>query len=356
MAAKPKNQEHMRNPSDYRDGYSDHFEPLEALDLEKCNSISDILTAMKKTSFLARTVGEAADVLELMARDKDCFTVLTLSGAMTAAKMGLVICDMIDNSMVDAIVSTGALMAHGFIESTGMAHFKYTPGAMKDEELYQKGYDRIYDTLELEKNLDNAEVIMQNILNKWDENDIVCSYKITRKLGEYLVKNSDGRGVLKSAYNKNVPVYIPAYTDSEFGLDFGIHRRKRKMEGKEPLRFDPFLDLEDFTEHIINAKKLGIFTIGGGVPRNWSQQVAPYLDIINSRIGVGGAFKRYQYAVRICPESVNLGGLSGSTYSEAVSWGKFVPASEGGRHVEVPSDATLAWPLIVKAVLERLKK
>lgn len=345
-----------RDPKKYSTGFSDHFEPLEPLDLQKCKTVNDLVTAMKKTSFLARTVGEAADVLEAMVRDKDCYKVLTLSGAMTAAKMGLVICDMIDNGMINAIVSTGALMAHGFIESAGMTHFKYKFGQMKDEELYQKGYDRIYDTLELEKNLDDAEVIMREILDSWDQKDTLCSYKITNRLGEYLVKNTKGRGVLKSAYEKKVPVYIPAYTDSEFGLDFGIHRRRRIMQAKEPPHFDPFLDLDHFTDTIMNAKTIGIFTIGGGVPRNWAQQVAPYLDIINTRLGSGGGFKRYRYAVRICPESVEWGGLSGSTYSEAVTWGKMVPAAEGGKQVEVLSDATVAWPLIVKAVLERMEK
>ena len=92
------------------------------------------------------------------------------------------------------------------------------------------------------------------------------------------------------------------------------------------------------------------------MPRNWAQQVGPYLDIIESRIGTGGAFKRFHYAVRICPEPAFWGGLSGCTYSEGVSWGKFVPENEGGRQVEVFADATIAWPLIVKSVLERLEK
>lgn len=346
----------MRDPKEYSTGFSDNLEPLEALDLSKCNTINDLVREMKKTSFLARSVGEAADVLETMVKDKDCFKVLTLSGAMTAAKMGLVICDMIDHGMVNAIVSTGALMAHGFIESTGRTHFKYKFGQMNDVDLYNKGYDRIYDTLELEKNLDDAEVIMRKILDSWDQDDVVCSHKIHEKLGEYLFKNIKGRGILKSAYEKKVPVYIPAYTDSEFGLDFGIHRRRRKMQNKEPLRYDPFLDLEHFTNNILNAKTLGIVTIGGGVPRNWAQQVAPYLDIIQTRLGSGGAFKRYKYAVRICPEPVHWGGLSGSTYNEAISWGKIVPVNEGGMQVEVLSDATVVWPLIVKAVLERLGK
>jgi deoxyhypusine synthase len=92
------------------------------------------------------------------------------------------------------------------------------------------------------------------------------------------------------------------------------------------------------------------------VPRNWAQQVGPYLDIIDKRIGEGGALKRFQYGVRLCPEPEHWGGLSGCSYSEGVSWGKFVPPAEGGRYAEVPVDATIAWPILIKAVQERLAR
>ncbi len=344
-----------REEGNYATGYSDNLEPLVALDLSKVKTTDDLVRGMKRCAFGARNVGEAADVLEAMVRDKDCFKVLTLSGAMTVAKMGLVICDMIDQGMVDAVVSTGALMTHGFVESAGMTHFKYT-GGMDDEQLYEKGYDRIYDTLELEKNLDDVSFIVDKVLDKIDDKEVMCSYKINRLLGEYLVAKTKGRGALKSAYEKKVPIYVPAFTDSETGLDFALHNRRRAEAKRPKLMFDPFHDLEDFTERVRTAKKIGIFTIGGGVPRNWAQQGACYLDLINNRIGHGGDYKRYSYAVRICPEPVHFGGLSGCTYSEGVSWGKIVPADEGGRYVEVLDDATIAWPLIVKAVMERLEK
>jgi deoxyhypusine synthase len=119
------------------------------------------------------------------------------------------------------------------------------------------------------------------------------------------------------------------------------------------MRFDCFLDLEDYAARIEKQKTLGIFTIGGGAPRNWAQQVGPYLDLLQKRAGIGAGMMRFRYGVRICPEPVHWGGLSGCTYSEGVSWGKFVPESEGGRFAEVYADATIVWPLVVKAVLER---
>src|SRR5690606_15273412 len=163
------------------------------------------------------------------------------------------------------------------------------------------------------------------------------------------------RGPLRSAYEHDVPIYVPAFTDCELGLDFATHNHRRRLAGRQPIPFDPFLDLDHFHQLFIQHERHGIFTIGGGVPRNWAQQVAPYFDILAKRVPeLAHPPRRYRYAVRICPEPVEWGGLSGCSYSESVSWGKIVPASEGGRWAEVKADATIAWPLIVRAVMERL--
>jgi deoxyhypusine synthase len=119
-------------------------------------------------------------------------------------------------------------------------------------------------------------------------------------------------------------------------------------------RFNPYLDLNSYVFNVLSKKRLGIFTIGGGVPRNWAQQIGPYVEIVNSRLGIDCEPPRFQYGVRICPEPDYWGGLSGCTYSEGISWGKFVPVSEGGRYAEVLSDATVVWPLLVKGLLEVL--
>ena len=338
-------------------GEEDKLTPVVSIDLNKVKSFSDMTNAMSKTAFTGRTLGEGTDVLYDMITDKDCFVVMTLAGAMTVAKMGLIITEMIDRGMVNAIISTGALMAHGFIEGIGFKHYKYEWGSMNDRELYLKGYDRVYDTIELEKNLDDTEFIVRDLFRKIeDRSKPICSYKINWLLGKYLKETIPGRAILKSAYEKKIPVYIPAFTDSEMGVDFNVHNRRMKSEGIPPLIYDPFLDFDHYTETINKQKKLGLFTIGGGVPRNWAQQVGPTLDIIKKRVGVGGGFKRFHYAVRICPEPVHWGGLSGCTYSEGVSWGKIVPKEEGGKWAEVMIDATVAWPLMVKSVIERMEK
>jgi deoxyhypusine synthase len=349
-----KNHEGAGIYRELHDPVKDHLVPVNPLDLSKARNIDALVRAMADTAFTGRQLGEAADVLEAMARDQECFVVMTLAGAMTVAKQGLIICDLIDHGIVKAIVSTGALMAHGLVEATGQSHYRYD-AKMDDVELYKAGYNRVYDTLEPETNLDHVEHVLEEILEDWDPQETLCSWKLNRAIGAHLSKHSSGRGILKSAYEKNVPVFVPAFTDSELGLDVALNNRMREKHGKPRIKFDPFLDLEHFADTLLKQGRLGIFTIGGGVPRNWAQQFGPYVELRHRRMGEEVPLKRYHYGLRICPEPVYWGGLSGSPYSEAISWGKFVPPEEGGRFGEVFVDATVGLPLIVGAVLERLE-
>ena len=357
---------------EFHDGAKDGLEALEPLDPDKIASFSDLLAAMGKTAFGGRHLGHAFDVLWEMIEDPDCHVVMTLSGAMTIAKMGKIITKMIDEGMVQCIISTGALMAHGLSESVGKTHYRHDP-AMSDEELFRKGYNRVYDTLEMESNLNYVEHVVAQTLKRLDQDQPLSSAVLTREIGKTLAEELDSDGILKSAYLKKVPVYIPAFTDSEVGLDMGTWAMAREVDrarsqvgpGRDLdiLRaihqscpsFNPYLDLNSYADHVLSAKRLGIFTIGGGVPRNWAQQVGPYIEIGNLRLGLNVKPPRFHYGVRICPEPDYWGGLSGCTYQEGLSWGKFVTPKDGGRFAEVLSDATVVWPLLMMGILERKK-
>ena len=346
----------IRKKDDFGDGFAHELKPLCSLNLSEATDFETMLTQMSKTSFGGRCLGEALDVYTSMLKDPDCLIVGTFSGAMTMAKMGLVLCEMIDRNFLDVIISTGALVMHGLVEEMGSCHFKHA-GEMNDAELHKHGYNRVYDTIEAEKNLIDAGLTIDSIWNELDADRPLSSFSLLAKIGEHLSKNEKGRGILKSAFERKVPVYIPAFTDSELGLDFSIYNKIRKTKGKAPLQFDPLLDLEDYSRRVENAKCTGIFTIGGGVPRNWAQQIGPYLEAVYRWFG--GKEKdpsRFKYGVRICPEPAYWGGLSGCTYSEGVSWGKFIPKKEGGLWAEVLCDATIAWPILIKAVMERLDR
>lgn len=354
MANPDPHQNHVRPVEKLADGWSHQLQPLEPLDVTRAGTFDEMLRQMSRTAFGGRNLGEAADVLHAMVTDPDCFVVLTLSGAMTIGKMGLMITEMIDQGMIQAIVSTGALMCHGLVEQTGHTHFRYDP-TWDDQRLYEAGYARVYDTLELESNLDEAEVVMRQVLTAMPTDEPFGSWELNRRLGEYLRDHTQGRALLRSAADKDVPVYVPAFTDSELGLDLFLFTKVRQMRGEPAPRFNPLRDLENYYTRAAAARHLGVLTIGGGVPRNWAQQVGPLGELMHRRTnGQMGGLMRFRYGVRICPEPAHWGGLSGCTYSEGVSWGKFVPPSEGGRFAEVHSDATIAWPVMVRAVLERM--
>ena len=344
-----------RDEKKLSDGFSHNLEPLEPFNVAEACSADALLKQLAQTSFGGRTLGRAADVLYEMVADPTCLVVGTFSGAMTIAKMGLLLSDMIDREMLGAVVSTGALLCHGLVEQTGNTHFRHDP-KFSDEDLFNAGYDRVFDTLELEKNLYDAEATLMRALRSMDADESFGSFELCRRLGEQLREADDRRGILQSAAARDVPVYVPAFTDSELGLDvFTYNYVGKRLGSHTPVRFDPMRDLLDFYERVNAAESLGIFTIGGGVPRNWAQQVAPLGEVLNHRSGGKfGRLTRFKYAVRICPEPAHWGGLSGCTYSEGVSWGKFYPASQGGRFAEVICDATIAWPVLVRGVLERL--
>ena len=181
-----KRERHLHDPIE------DKLNPIYPLDLSQIHTIDDLVRAMGQTAFTARQIGDAADVLEAMARDKSCSVVLTLSGALTVGKMGLILCDLIDSGIVRAVVSTGALMAHGLVEATGRSHFRYDE-RMSDNELFWAGYNRVYDSLEPEVNLDHVEAVVDAVFTHWDPAEPVTSWKLHQRIGQYLHRAKIGR-------------------------------------------------------------------------------------------------------------------------------------------------------------------
>ena len=199
------------------------LEPLEPIDLNKIGDFDEALAAMEKTSFGGRQLGEAAGILSDVFTDPNDFTVLTLSGALSVAKQGLIFCELIDRGYVDAIVSTGALVTHGLTEGMKGTHFKAPK--KDDTTLYEEGMCRVYDTVELEVSFEHT----QKTIAKYYERLIPAldgktpptgSAEFFRRLGKLLTElYPEQRGLLASAYKADIPLYVPAFTDSELSLD-----------------------------------------------------------------------------------------------------------------------------------------
>ena len=353
----------MARPGQIRDGYFPdaifadprYIMPLidaaleEWVDGRRRSTIS-LLRSLGRYGGLAAQVARGAKALEAMVRDQDCARFLTISGAMTVGKMDLVICDMIELGMIHAISSTGALMAHGLVSSIGLKHYKYNP-RYDDTELARRKLNRVTDTLEPETNLDTVEEIIGEVIDNLDGKQTLSPTALNRLIGKYLAEHyPNERGILKSAYLKKVPVFVPAFVDSELGNDIYIHNIKRRRRGKKPILMDLERDSKELIKIVTGAKKFGIFSIGGGVPRNNVQNVAPLIEIINERLGPTYPNRRFSYGVRICPDKPHFGHLSGCTYSENESWRK---ADKNGIYAEMLADATQVWPFLIKYLMEK---
>jgi len=295
-------------------------------------------------------VAEGAEIVRAMVEDPDCTVFMTLSGAMTIAQMGLVLCDMIDMEMVDYIASTGALMAHGLVERMGLQHYKHNP-KHDDKLLARRKLNRVTDTLEPEENFDHIDKVVDAVLRRLSGKEPMSPAIFHRMIGEYLARHfPNERGILKSAYRQGVPVLVPAFHDSEIGNDTYTHNAWRELHGKKPIVMNMELDTARLVEMATKAKRLGIFTIGGGVPRNFTQNVAPLIEILNARIKqLGLPTAKFFYGVKICPDKMHPGHLSGCTYDEGKSWRKM---EYNGRFGSVQADATQVWPFIIKYVMD----
>lgn len=352
-------------PGHYRDGYfpnmvaSDPSFVVPVLDATvrerlygsgQAYSVHDFVTSMLHGfPDLATGVREAANTLKAMVDDPDCTIFLTLSGAMTVAKMGLLIDDMIRLGLVDYVSSTGALMAHGLIEGVGLRHYAYDP-KFSDKLLASQGLNRVTDSLEPEENFDHIDDVIHEVLLGFSGKRPLSPSQFHRAIGKYLArKYPNERAILRSAYEQDVPVLVPAFADSEIGNDVFVHNLWRQRRHMPRIVFNQELDSRVLVNMATRAKKLGIFSIGGGVPRNNTQNVAPLVEIINGRLNTKLPPSMFTYGCRIDPTPLFYGNLSGCTYSEGGSWRKF--DLKNGRLTEVSADATIVWPFILKTVL-----
>jgi len=314
------------------------------------SSVVSFIAGLAAHGGLAAQVARGAQALEAMMNDQSCVRFLTVSGAMTVGKMDLVICDMIELGLIQAISSTGALMAHGLVSSIGLKHYKYDP-KVDDTELARRKLNRVTDTLEPETNLDTVEEVIGKVIDKIDGKTMLSPTAFNKLIGKHLAENyPNDRGILKSAFLHNVPVFVPAFVDSELGNDIYIHNIKRRRRGKKPILMDLERDSKELIRLVTESKRFGIFSIGGGVPRNNVQNVAPLIEIVNERLGPTFPNRRFSYGVRICPDKPHFGHLSGCTYSENESWRK---ADKNGIYAEMLADATQVWPLLIKYVMEK---
>ncbi|MHA2183413.1 MAG: deoxyhypusine synthase family protein [Promethearchaeota archaeon] len=321
----------------------DHFltKKVVPLDVKTISNIDDLLKSLKNCGFQGRKLGIALDILFKMVESEDILTVLTLSGAMIPAGMGDLIIELIEHNLIDVIISTGANITHDLIDSVcEIGHYLGSSEA-DDNELFKHRINRIYDIFLPESSYDAADKKLFEIIQSLYDNK-----NIHEKPSEFLKKigkRLSNRCILSVAAKNGVPIFVPAFSDSEFALKL----LKYEYYNGYDFQFDILEDVKIYADIIRKSKEYGTLIIGGGVPRNWAQQIFPMLDEFDNIDRLG-----YNYSVRIHTAMEYDGGLSGSTFSEAKSWGKYDLES---KHVSVWCDATIALPFLITGLLQRLK-
>ncbi|MBN2041180.1 MAG: deoxyhypusine synthase [Spirochaetes bacterium] len=297
-----------------------------------------IIDSMKHMSFTARDTANAAIIFEKMVRDKDCTIMLTLAGSTSAGGCMQVYADMIKYNMVDVVVATGAsIVDMDFFEALGFKHYIGTQ-YIDDKKLRDLYIDRIYDTFIDEEELQNCDATIKKIADVCDPRPY-SSREFISKMGEYLADNSQKKeSLVELAYNNNVPVFCPAFSDSSAGFGLVLHQHER---GTKPYTsIDSVRDFYELTNIKIAAGTTGLFMIGGGVPKNFAQDTVVCAEILGHEVPM------HKYAVQITVADVRDGACSSSTLKEASSWGKVDTTYEQ----MVYAEATSVLPLIASYV------
>lgn len=312
-------------------------QPVQSIDLKKTRTLHDLVQAFQHTSFQSRNLYKCYEVFRKMLNDPSCIIFLGLSGAMIPGGMRRVIRDMIERRLVDVLVSTGANIFHDLFESFGYRHYV---GSVEgdDDALRKHRIVRVYDAL-----MDDHEINQViNLLSEVPEGlgeKVVSSRRYLEVLGSRL---KDEGSILKTASQWGVPVFVPALCDSSIGIGLTFLHARRKTDAYG-LIIDQIQDNFEIAQLKKMARKTGAIYIGGGVPKNYIQQLGPVSELLF------GKESGHRFAFQITTDDPKWGGLSGCTFEEAKSWGKIEKESA---YAALYMDATVALPLLVGAILQ----
>jgi deoxyhypusine synthase len=309
------------------------------IDIKSFDSTA-IIEAMKDMSFTARDTAAAAEILNQMITDEKCTIMLCIAGSTSAAGCMQIYADMVKHNMVDVIVATGAAIVDmDFFEALGFKHYKGSPYA-DDKKLRELYIDRIYDTFIDEEQLQACDSTIKKIADSLPRRPY-SSREFIREMGKYLVGNAEKPdSLVQTAYENDVPVFCPAFSDSSAGFGLVVHQTENEQSH---VSIDSVKDFRELTNIKMKAPVSGLFMIGGGVPKNFAQDTVVCAEVLGQPVDM------HKYAVQITVADVRDGACSSSTLREASSWGKV----DTGYERMVYAEASCVLPLIVSYVYHR---
>ena len=294
-----------------------------------------IIQAMSGMSFTSRDLANAADIFNDMLKDDSCSIMLTIAGSTSAGGCMKLYADLLKYNMVDAIVATGATIVDmDFFEALGFKHYRGTQFA-DDRTLRDLYIDRIYDTYIDEEQLKACDFTIGKIANELPPKPY-SSREFIREMGRWLSQGNAKKpeSLVQLAFEKDVPIFCPAFTDSSAG--FGLVKHQADNPDKH-LTIDSVRDFHEVTKVKMKAGTTGLLMIGGGVPKNFAQDTVVCAEVLGQEVDM------HKYAIQITVADVRDGACSSSTLKEACSWGKVDIA----REQMVYAEATSVLPLLV---------
>lgn len=303
------------------------------IDFDKITSISELVEALYDSGgFSAKYVGEGVKILEAMFKDKESKTFLSFPACIIATGTRGVILELVKRKLVDIIITTSGMLDHDLARI--WKPYYHGDFLIDDVMLHKENINRLGNILIPYKNYGEIlEEKIQAMMEKfWEDGQHKFSSKeLIWAVGKEL---DDQDSITYWAVKNQIPVFIPGITDGAFGSQLWLFKQKHKE-----FDMDLFQDEQDLAEIVFTTERSGALIVGGGISKHhtiWWNQFKDGLD----------------YAVYITTAQEFDGSLSGARLREGISWGKL---QEDAREVTIDGDATVILPLMIAAVLERLK-
>jgi deoxyhypusine synthase len=297
-------------------------------------SILQLTEELKQAGVIgAGKVGKAVDIVAEMFSNPNYTTFITLSGPLVPGGLRLVFVDLIKRGYVDAVMTNGANIVHDLIEAMGNSHFVGTT-SINDVEIYNKGFNRVYDVFIENQAFIEIEDFMGKILDEIPEEERrgISFHKFLREVG---LRLNDEESILYTAARENVPIFSPGFLDSMLGIPLWMYSRQKILE------FSPLKDFDLLSNMVFEAKKSGAIILGGGIPKHHTQ----YLHTLKEGLDA---------AVQITTARSENGSLSGAPLRESISWGKLQKGQLESMTSTIFGDITIIFPIIIAAVLEKI--
>ena len=301
---------------------------VEHIDITKYD-VTDLVHELRSTSFTSREIYNACQLYKQMLEEEELTVILTIAGSTQAAGCLKLYRDLVRYNMVDIIVATGAsIIDMDLFEGLGNKH--YIGSSKADDNILREEFiDRIYDTFISEDDLKQVDNFIAEFANKISDTTM-SSREFLNKLGWHLRTSNS---LVQECYKEDVPIFCPALNDSAAGIGLLMHQTNNP---DSHLVIDSIKDLRELTYLKVEMQNTGLFMVGGGVPKNFAQ------DIVVAAEAIGHRVPMHQYAIQLTVADVRDGACSSSTLDEASSWGKV----DNSNTQMVYGEATSTLPII----------